>query len=176
MFSGSRQIDTIEPHIVWETIREWVDPDTKVNVGCATGVDNIVVQSMIAMGLCQNLTIFAVGSWDGTGFHVRTSLPDIQRAEELGATVKWNAGGLHGGIRHKLMQRSIACAMTATEGVFILTAEQSPGTLNTLRYCLENIDGFKALLVPCFVPLPKVSGFVPIRIDDHTYRYAKDLV
>ncbi len=174
MIAGSRKLETVTDLDVMGTLDDIVMSSTKVVVGCAVGVDACVLKVMLSRQLCHNLTVFAVGGWDGSGFPTGENLPLIRAVEAAGATIKWWAGGSSKfPMKSRLYLRSLNCTSLSTHGVFILTTEHSPGTINVLRHCLMR-DRYDVKVIPYFVSLPIFSNFTAIRLDDITYTYEEN--
>jgi hypothetical protein len=103
-----------------------------VATGCAPGIDATVRRIAVEMAL--DLTIYAVGSWDGKGWGGKFGTHMEIRG--LGATglvqVRWAAGGYEGSMGERLTRRTDAM-VDASDRVIMVTAPDSRGSVRALK-------------------------------------------
>ena len=94
-FAGSRKLASGKAHgLVLRAVRSVLSSGRWVAVGCAKGVDQIVIQAVLAQGMAHKLVIFAVGGPTGRGFWSGSCpLGLLHQAARQGAVVLWWAGG-----------------------------------------------------------------------------------
>ncbi|GEM_PF-2547799 len=94
-FAGSRRLASGKAKgLVVRAVRSVLSSGRFIAVGCAQGVDQWVIQTVLAQGQAHKLVIYAVGGPTGRGFGSGSCpLGLLRRAARQGAVVLWWAGG-----------------------------------------------------------------------------------
>lgn len=121
-------------------------PSVSLAVGCASGVDELVLSSVLAAGACARLRVFAVGGPSGVGFGSVSAVSAVRAVAGAGASVCWWAGG-SGPLRVRLARRSRRAVFGAASGVWVLSSARSRGSLGAALALAR--AGRPAFLVCC---------------------------
>src|SRR5574341_490927 len=122
-----------------------------VHVGCATGADQLVIQSMVSAGQQSSLVVFAACARGGAGAWRETAVSTVEAAEQAGAVVHWLAGGgLSVPLVARLMSRSIAALRGCSASVFF---RPGPGSLAVAGAAVE-----RGIPVYAFAPQAPARG------------------
>jgi hypothetical protein len=122
----------------------------RVATGCAPGIDATVRRLALEMGFGDDLTVFAVGSWDGQGWeHDRRTWEELRDLGEAGSDrVYWAQGG-YGPLRERLRNRTLAMVRAERVGWVIgITAPDSIGT----RLLLEEAKRLEKRMTEYAIP------------------------
>ncbi len=94
-FAGSRKLQSGKARgLVVRAVRSVLASGRWVAVGCARGVDQLVIQAALSQGMAHKLIIYAVGGPTGRGFWSGSCpLGLLHKAARQGAVVLWWAGG-----------------------------------------------------------------------------------
>ena len=119
-FGGSRSL--APSPIVGQVVSAVLASGQSVSVGCATGADQQVIQSVSPSSFSQ-FRVFAAFSQSGAGSWSGSAVRQVQQFAAAGGSVSWLAGGgLQVPIVARLMSRSVAGLAGASAAVFF-----SPG-------------------------------------------------
>lgn len=145
-FSGSRQIgeNGRAAVLVKRVVRQVIARGHRIAVGCAVGVDQIVLRTILECTREQmaQLEVFAVGGPDGvTGFWKDSAVHEVVRVSRTRGQVHWYAGGRQGSMGRRLMARSaamvwrVAATAEAEKAALVafLDSPNSRGTVATMR-------------------------------------------
>ena len=120
-FGGSRSLPPSP--IVGQVVRAVLSSGQSITVGCATGADQQVIQS-IGVSSFSQLRVYAAFDQSGAGAWAGSAVRQVQQFAEMGGSVSWLAGGgLQVPMVARLMARSITGLAGASAAVFF-----SPGT------------------------------------------------
>src|SRR3989304_5746589 len=119
-FGGSRSLPSSP--IVGQVVKAILRSGQSVTVGCATGADQQVIQSVRPSSF-SHLRVFAAFAQSGAGSWSGSAVALVQQFAKAGASVSWLAGGgLQVPIIARLMARSVAGLVGSSAAVFF-----SPG-------------------------------------------------
>jgi hypothetical protein len=143
-FSGSRSLPADASAFVRRVVASVVASGRGVAVGCACGLDAVVVRSVGSVVPPELLRVFAVFSASGAGAWGGSAVSSVQAAARAGAAVVWSAGG-SGSRRSQLRARSAACVrFSASSGAgaglvaFVCGGwSASPGSWSTVRLAVQ---------------------------------------
>lgn len=153
-FGGSRSVSSCP--LVGRVVSSVLASGASVSVGCAVGVDALVVSSVLTAGAGRRLSLFLVGSVVGpsgfsgggrpVGFWRGSALSSVSAAEQASAVLHPLAGGpLSLPLRVRLFGRSVACCSSALAGgphsgaVFFVAGgpSVSPGSWSVAAWCVR---------------------------------------
>lgn len=147
-FGGSRSLASCPLAVA--AVRSVLASGRRVSVGCAVGVDSVVVSSVLAAGGASSLSVFAVGGFGAggrpLGFWRGSAVSAVSAAVRAGASVSWWAGGPSSlPLRVRLFGRSVAACSLALGGgpgsgaVFFVAGgpSVSPGTWSVAAWCVR---------------------------------------
>lgn len=127
-FGGSRSL--VQSALLRQVISAALATGASIHVGCAVGADQQVISHVLCSGQAAQLSVFAAFSRSGAGSWLSSAVGQVQRAERLGASVAWLAGGaLAVPLRARLMCRSLAALAGCSLSVFFLSPQGSAGSL-----------------------------------------------
>jgi len=107
---------------VGQVVKAILSSGQSVTVGCATGADQQVIQSVGVSSFSQ-LRVFAAFAQSGAGSWSGSAVRQVQQFAKMGGSVSWLAGGgLQVPMVARLMSRSVAGLTGASAAVFF-----SPG-------------------------------------------------
>ena len=160
-FGGSRDLsDDFYPQVA-QVIGAVMQMGCFVNVGCATGADEAVIEAALGCDPSR-LSVFAQFSETGEGSFSASAYVPVLAAKKAGAPVSFLAGG-HLGIplNHRLMLRSLVALSGCAGSVFFLSSSFSPGSLKVAASAVKKNQIVYA--IPCGfsgspVPLRHVPG------------------
>lgn len=141
-FSGSVNLPDEGAHFVTHWAKQIIPHFSRVYVGCALGVDALVIDAMLRAGRAKDLEIFAAfgplsPSWAAPFYNAPGSaraisnLSGVAAALRAGATVHWWAGGTQEvPIRGRLAQRSLSLvdALWTDYGALFIMPASLPAT------------------------------------------------
>jgi len=164
-FSGSRSLCAEASPFVRRVLASVVASGRGVAVGCACGLDAVVVRSVGSVVPAASLSVFAVFSSSGAGAWGGSAVSSVRAAAAAGASVVWSAGG-SGVLRSRLRSRSaamvrFAAASGAGAGLVAFVSggwAASPGSWSTVRLAAEL--GLPVVVFPVRPLLPE-SGSGP---------------
>lgn len=162
---GSRSAGPAAARVCTWLGRELAAAEFSLVVGCAPGVDELVLSSFVAAaGAPPAASVFAVGASSGAGFPSGSLPPAVAAAAALGSPVAWWAGGGPSlPLRARLARRTRAAVSAAgLAAVLVFSRPESRGTLLAGAAAagrglpvLALAAGFPAFVVP---PLPGLAG------------------
>jgi hypothetical protein len=129
MFGGSRSLGgAAASAFVGRVVGAALVAGWSVSVGCASGADQLALESVLAAGAAGRLSVSCAGAEDGAGFWTcSASLSLLRAAAAAGARVAWLAGGaLAIPLRARLLLRSRAALAGCSAAVFFAPG---PGSL-----------------------------------------------
>jgi len=165
-FSGSRSLPAEASPFVHRVLASVIKSDRGVAVGCACGLDAVVVRSINSIIPPSLLSVFAVFGPQGLGSWGGSAVSSVQAAAAAKASVTWWAGGQGFSFKGRLRNRSaamvrFAVASGAGAGLVAFVSggwSASPGTWGTVRLAVEL--GLPVVVFPVRHLLPE-SGSGP---------------
>ena len=128
-FGGSRNLSDFYDPQVHQVVRKVMQNGCFVNVGCATGADETIIEAALAESPAH-LSVFAQFSFSGEGSFMFSAFTTVYLARKSGAQVVHLAGGpLSIPLKARLMRRSKAALKGCNASVFFISEPYSPGSL-----------------------------------------------
>lgn len=121
--AGSRSLQLPSSQVAQVTLATLQAGHT-IRVGCCIGADQAVINSAMAAGGASFLVVFAIFTASGRGACSLSAVQTVQAAGNLGASVRYLAGGpLNVPLAARLISRSVAAFSGSSAAVFF-----QPGT------------------------------------------------
>jgi len=163
-FGGSRGLSPLSSSAaaLRAVVGLWVAGGSRVQVGCATGADALVVQACLAAGVASQLSVFAAFDQFGEGSCSVSAVAVVAAAAAAGARVSYLAGGsLAIPLVARLARRSQAALVGSQALVLFLASPVSPGSLSTAAAAVAQGIGVFAFCPSQPCALRSVGSWVP---------------
>jgi hypothetical protein len=160
-FGGSRSLSASYFPLVAEVVSVPMQLGCYVNVGCAVGADEAVIEAALGCDPSR-LSVFAQFSAFGEGSFSGSAYVPVVAAKKEGAQVSFLSGGpLSLPLKARLMRRSKVALSGCAGSVFFLSKPFSPGSLKVAAEAVKKNQ--IVYVIPCGfsgapAPLRSVSG------------------